>query len=100
MANACPERVGGDIPDDDWLLSIGGGSAGPDRRADLDSINRLYVFFGQAGSGAVPQSGSVGVEQKNGAEQTGMLFFNVRGQGCQYFRQRSLGPDHSQHALV
>jgi hypothetical protein len=80
VSKACPERVGGDVVDHDGLLSINSSSARTGRRADLGSVNGLYIFCGQAGSGAVPQRDSVGIEQENGAEQTAMLFLDVRAE--------------------
>jgi hypothetical protein len=75
-----PEWIGRDIRNYNRLLSISSRAARSNARADLRSINCVHVFLGKAGSGTVPQSLTIGVQQKNGTEQTRLLLLDLTAQ--------------------
>src|ERR1700674_916626 len=100
LATACPEWVGGDVGNHNRLLPVSSDPARAGARTDLYPVHCPRVFHGKAGSGAVPQGRTVGIQKKNGAEQAAMLLLDLLTEDFEDLRERSLGPDHPQHLFV
>src|SRR5580704_72913 len=88
MAVVGPQRVGGNIGDDDWQASVSGSATRSDAGADLDAINNLGVFPWQRRAGTVAQGLAVGIQKQNRAQQSIMLLLDVCAQGFQDFGKR------------
>jgi hypothetical protein len=100
IPKARPERIRGDVRDNNGLFSIGCRAARSNARADLHSINRLCVFFGKAWRGAVPQGRTIRIKKKNGAEHVGMPFLDLMTKDFEDPWKRGLRPYHPQYCFV
>ena len=63
-----PERIAGDVGDDDLTHVVRGGAAGADRRADRNAVDRLGVRPGKARSSSVTEVDAIPVEQQDRRE--------------------------------
>jgi hypothetical protein len=95
-----PEWIRINVGNHYWLLTISRRAARADAGTNPCPINRFCVFFGQAGRRAMPQSGSIGIQKKNGAQQPEMLLLDVGAENFQNVRERGLRPDHCQDGLI
>src|SRR5580658_3069678 len=100
LAIVHPQGVGRYIGDDDWLLTINGGTARSRVRPDLQHVDRLAVFLRKAGSSSTSQSHTVRVQKKDGAQHSRIKLLEVSAQSVQYPGERSLTHDHSQYPVV
>ena len=90
-----PQRIGGDIRDDDLFAPEDGRAAGADVWADDHSINGAIEFIPQARSRAMPEVHAIRVEQQHGADHVRRLRFQQTQQIAERFRQW-----HSQRDLL
>ena len=63
-----PERITGDVLDEDGLASKGRRAARTDVRFDRDSIDRAVVFDRQARPRTVPEMNAVVIQQQHGTD--------------------------------
>ena len=100
VAVARPQRIGGDIGDDDAFAAMKGGPAGSLPLADGNSVDRRVVGIRQARRRAVQDMAAIGIEQQDRAQGVGIeLLVELRDQ-AEVFGQRVLRGDAGQHDAV
>ncbi len=69
LARPFPQRIGGDVADDDGRLAVGGGAARTDRRADLEVVDGGVVGIGKTRARTMAQMPAVRLQQQHRAQR-------------------------------
>jgi hypothetical protein len=98
-AHTRPQRIGGDIGDDDPLLPKGRRTTGAHVLADQQRAYGLDESGGHAGGSHGPQPQTVGIHQHHDRHHVRVLLINGDAKSCEDVRQAGTGGDHFQDLL-
>lgn len=95
-----PERIGGDIGDDDLGAAKHGGAARTDAGAGGDAVDRAAILDGQARGGAVAEVHAIAVEHEKGAQHAGAAALGEAADGVERSGEGLAGGDPFEEAAL
>src|SRR5690349_17328379 len=98
IAIIAPQRICGDVRDDDLLRTIRRRSARPGRRPDRYAVDGIRVGLRQARGATMPQP--IAVDQENGSEHVGSLLLHEPTKTIEYVTERVTSRDHLESAFL